>query len=67
MESEVTMLSLIRLKADCSDFVFRAEAIEHILIFAKKEEKNKKQKNKIKKTKDALKAAPLPAAEIFKS
>lgn len=46
MESEVTKFFLIQLKADCCVFVFRAEAIEHILKFAhKKKVENKKKKD----------------------
>ena len=37
MESESTKLLLIQLKMYCSIYVFRAEAIEHILMFAQKE------------------------------
>lgn len=65
MESEVTKFFLIQLKADCCVFVFRAEAIEHILKFAhKKKVENKKKK--IKKVEDASKAALLPDLTTIK-
>lgn len=51
---------LIQLKADCCVIVFTAQAIEHILKFAQKKWGKKKTKEKkIKKVKDALKAAPV--------
>lgn len=46
VESEVTKLFLIQLKADCCVIVFRAEAIEHILKFAEKDKKKKKRSKK---------------------
>lgn len=61
MKSEATKLFLI--KADCSGIMFRAEAIEHILLFPQKKEKKIKQK-KIKRMRDASKAAPLTALAI---
>lgn len=51
---------LIQLKADCCVIVFTAQATEHILKFAKKSREKNKTK-KIKKVKDALKAAPVHA------
>lgn len=58
MESEVNDFFLIQLKADCCVIVFTAQAIEHILKFVQKS-REKKNKKKIKKVKDALKPAPV--------
>lgn len=42
----MTKLFLIQLKADCCVIVFRAEAIEHILILAQRSKKKKKRSKK---------------------
>lgn len=58
MKSEMNNLFLIQLKADWCVILFTAEAIEHILKLKKKIVRKKTNKQKIKKVKDALKAAP---------